>query len=178
MAVSKSTRRSPSNTNQVIDEFFRKSQISDERERIWRQAVRHAESGAPPLRFPVYEHLYLVNVSAQKLVDLLREISGRFGIDKEQSLYHQLLIQGVRSTISRQVVEHMARVEHVDAWQFEGQRRIQEKKFEDPDEVYFKVRAREKERAKEGLPPSVRFLDKNPPATRPPNGKLKTNESR
>ena len=79
----------------------------------------------PRFAFPVYEHLYLVNVSAQKLVDLLREISGRFGIDKEQSLYHQLLIQGVRSTISRQVVEHMARVEHVDAWQSDQRRDLE-----------------------------------------------------
>jgi hypothetical protein len=178
MAVSKNTRRSPSNTNQLIDGLFRKSQISEERERVWRHAMHHAESGTPPLRFPVYEHLYLVNVSAQKLVDLLREIGGRFGIDKEQSLYHQLLIQGVRSTISRQVVEHMARVEHIDAWQFEGQRKIQEEKFEDPDEVYFKVRDREKERAKEGLPPRIRFLDKYPPATKPSNEKLKTNRTR
>jgi hypothetical protein len=129
MAVSKNTRRSPLDTNQVIDGLFRESQISGEREHVWRQAMHHAESGTPPLRFPLYEHLYLVNVSAQKLVDLLREIGERFGIDKEQSLYHQLLIQGVRSTISRQVVEHMARVEHIDSWQFEGQRRIQERKF-------------------------------------------------
>jgi hypothetical protein len=176
MAVSKNTCKSVSDTNQTIDGFFRNSHVSGERERTWRQAMRHAESGTPPLRFPVYEHLYLVNVSAQKLGDLLQELVVKFGIDNDQMLYHQLLTQGVRSMITCQIMDHMSRVEHIDAWQFAGRRKIQEKKFERPDEVYFKVQDRERERAKEGLPPLIRFLGKDPPATKRSSKKAKTGE--
>jgi hypothetical protein len=168
MAVVKNTRKSVSDTNQIISGFFRKSQVSEERERTWRQAMRLAESGTLPLRFPVYENLYQLNVSPQKLVDLLQDIAGKFGIDSEQMLYHRLLVQGVRSTVTCHVMEYMSQVEHIDLWQFGGRRKIQEKKFEDPDEVYFKVQNREKERAKEGLAPLIRFLGKDPPATKRP----------
>jgi hypothetical protein len=34
----------------------------------------------PPLRFPVYEYLHLINVHAQKLVDLLDETSNRIRV--------------------------------------------------------------------------------------------------
>jgi hypothetical protein len=56
-------------------------------------------------------------------------------------------------------------VEHTDAWVFESLRRVEEKKLRDPDDVYYLVREREEERAKEGLPPLIRFLD-DQPATR------------
>ncbi|HXC95399.1 MAG TPA: helix-turn-helix domain-containing protein [Edaphobacter sp.] len=32
------------------------SQISEERKRGWDQAIRRAETGSPPIRFPLYEH--------------------------------------------------------------------------------------------------------------------------
>jgi hypothetical protein len=77
MAVSKNTRRSSSDTNEAFKSFFQNSQVSEERERAWNDAVRHAGTGTPPLRFPVYEHLYFLNVYAQKMVDLLKDVSTR-----------------------------------------------------------------------------------------------------
>ena len=41
--------------------------------------MAHAGEGTPPLRFPVYECLYLINVYSQKLIDLLDEACNRFG---------------------------------------------------------------------------------------------------
>jgi hypothetical protein len=164
MAVSKSTRSAVPDTSQLIQKIFRSSQVSEERRRDWQQAQRHAETGSSSLRFPVYEDLYLLNLSAQKLVDLLQEIS-RFGLAREESLYHQFVIEQVRSTVSCDVVEHMAGVEHTDAWVFESLRRVEEKKLSEPDDVYYLVREREEERAKQGLPPLTRFLDEKP-ATR------------
>jgi hypothetical protein len=77
-------------------------------------------------------------------------------------LYHQFLIEQVRSVVSCDVVEHMAGAEHTDAWVFESARRMEEKKLRDPDDVYYLVREREKERTKLGLPPLIRFLDSKP----------------
>jgi hypothetical protein len=72
MAVSKNTRRSASDTNELFQSFFQNSQVSEERKRAWHDAVRDTGTGTPPLRFPVYEHLYSLNVYAQKMVDLLK----------------------------------------------------------------------------------------------------------
>jgi hypothetical protein len=165
MAVSKSTRSPESDTSQRIQKIFLDSQVSAEREREWREAIRHAGSGDLPLRFPVYEHLYLLNVYTGKLVDLLKEMGSEFGIGQEDLLYHQFLIAQVRSSISCDVVEYMAGVEHTDAWIFESLRRMEEKKLREPDDVYYLVREREEERAKQGLPPLIRFLDQKPPAS-------------
>jgi hypothetical protein len=84
-----------------------------------------------------------LNVHAQKMVDLLKEVSSRFASNRETSLYHQSLIQYVRAAVSRDLVESMAGIEHTDAWLFESQRRIEEKNLRDPDDVYFLVRDRE-----------------------------------
>ena len=159
MAVSKNTRSSDSDTNKLFQTLFQNSQVSEEREREWREAVRHAGTGTPPIRFPVYEHLYSLNVCAQKLVDLLKEGSGRFAVNRETSLYHQSLIHYVRAAVSSDLLESMAGIEHTDAWLFEGQRKIEEKNLRDPDEVYSLVRDRERERTEQGLSPRIQFLD-------------------
>jgi hypothetical protein len=159
MAVSKNTRRSIPDTNELFQTFFQNSQVSEERERAWQDAVRHAGTGTPPLRFPVYEYLYFLNVYAQKTVDLLKEVSSRFALSRETSLYHQSLIQYVRAGASRELVEHMAGIEHTDAWLFESQRKLEEKNLRDPEDVYFLVRDREQERIQQGFPPRIRFLD-------------------
>jgi hypothetical protein len=158
MAVFKNTRSSDSDINKLFQTFFQSSQVSEERERAWHEAVRHAGTGTPPLRFPHYEHLYFLNVYAQKLVDLLRELIG-FGHNQETSLYHQSLIQYVRAAVSSDLLESMAGIEHTDAWLFESQRKVEEKNLRDPDDVYFLVRDREKERIEQGLPPRIQFLD-------------------
>jgi hypothetical protein len=166
MAVSKSTRKAVSDTSQRIEQIFSDSQISEEREREWRKAIGHAETGVPSLRFPLYEHLYLLNIYTQKLVDLLKEISGRFAIGREQSLYHQFLIQQMRASVSSDLVDYMSGIEHTEEWLSEGLHRSEEKKLRDPDDVYYLVRDREKERIKEGLPPRIRFLDEEPAINR------------
>jgi len=113
----------------------------------------------PPLRFPVYEDLYLLNVYAQSMVDQLNEITEKFSLNQEASTYHQCLIQYVRASVSRELLEFMAGIEHTDAWLFESQRKVEEKSFRDPDDVYSLVRKREQERLQQGLPPRIRFLD-------------------
>jgi hypothetical protein len=177
MAVSKSTRRSVSDTSQQIQDIFPASQVSEERERAWHRAVRHSETGAPPLRFPVYGPLYFLNLYAQKMVDLLKEVGGTFGIGEELSLYNQLLVQQVRSTISSQVLEYMAGIEHTDAWLFESRRKIEETNLRDPDDVYFVVRDRERERIKQGLAPRIRFLDEVSASKSKPVKTAKTNKA-
>ena len=159
MAVSKNTRSSDSDTNKLFQSFFQNSQVSEERERAWREAMHHAGTGTPPIRFPVYEHLYSLNVYAQKLVDLVKEMSGKFALNRETSLYHQALIQYVRAAVSSDLLGSMEGIEHTEAWLFESQWKIEEKNLRDPDEVYFLVRDRERERTEQGLSPRIKFLD-------------------
>jgi hypothetical protein len=159
MAATKQTRKSTPRTNPVIRDLFRNSQVSTEREQEWQDAVRHAGTGTPPLRFPVYEHLYQFNLCAEKMVELLEELSDKFSIDPEARLYHQSLIQYVRALISLEIVESMAGVEQTEAWLFGSQQRSEEEKLRDPDDVYIVVRQREAERIKLGLPPRIRFIE-------------------
>ncbi len=162
MAVSKNTRKSATDTNHLLQRFFRNIQVPDDgREQVWREAVRHAEAGT--LRFPVYESLYFLNLYSQKLVDLIREMTGKFGIRPEQSLYHQAMIQQVRAGITSDVLGHMHGVEITEEWLFGCLRREEEKQFRDPDDVYLEVQEREKKRIKQGHPPRVRFLDEGKP---------------
>jgi hypothetical protein len=167
MATSKDTRRSGSDTNPLFRELFRNSQVSDKRQQEWQDAVRHAGTGTPPLRFPVYEHLYQFNLYAQKMVELLEELGNKFAIDQEARLYHQSLIQYVRAVICVDIVESMAGVEHTEAWLFQSQQRSEEEKLRDPDDVYITVRQRETERIKMGLPPRIRFMDESHSVKKP-----------
>jgi hypothetical protein len=162
MAVSKHTRKGASGTNPVFRDLFRNSQVSTEREQEWQNAMRHAETGTPRLRFPVYDHLYQFNLCAQKMVELLEELSNKFAIDPEALLYHQSMIQYLRAVISVDIVESMAGVEHTEAWLFQSQQRSEEEKLRDPDDVYITVRQREAERIKMGLPPRIQFMDESP----------------
>src|ERR1700733_4323975 len=159
MAASKATRRSGSDKIPVFRKLFRNSQVSDKRQQEWQDAVHHAGTGTPPLRFPVYEHLRQFNLCAQKMVELLDELSSKFAVDPDARLYHQSMIQYVRASISLEIVESMAGVEHTEAWLFQSQQRSEEEKLRDPDDVYITVRQREAERIKMGFPPSIRFID-------------------
>jgi hypothetical protein len=163
MAVSKHTRRSDSDTNQRIQNIFRRSQVSAERKQAWHQAVQYAEIGTPPLRFPIYEQLYFLNVYSQKLVDLVKEIASKFGIRPEQCLYHQSMIQQVRAGVTGDVLAYMNGIEVTEEWISGSLRREEEKGFRDPDDVYLEVQAREKERIKKGLTPRIHFLDNDSP---------------
>src|SRR5580658_10206276 len=111
MAVSKDTRSSSQGANSLFLELFRVSQVSAEREQAWRDAVRFAATGVPPLRFPVYEHLYQLNVCAQRMVELLEELSSKFFINPELMPHLQALIQYVRASASQDVVDFMSEIE-------------------------------------------------------------------
>lgn len=167
MAVSKNTRRSDSDTNQVLKEILQSNKVSADREQGWSQALRHTETGDPPLRFPVYEHLYQINVYAQYLVDALRAASEKFTINQSWSVYQQSLVKYVRAADTRNILTEMTEIEHTEAWLFQTLRDREEKKFYDPDDVYFEVRDREAERVQQGLPPRVQFLEEKPKAKPP-----------
>jgi hypothetical protein len=168
MAVSKNTRRSDSDTNQSLKEILQSNKISANREQCWSRALLHTETGDPPLRFPIYEHLYQININAQALVDALRAVSDKFTLNQTWSVYHQSLVQYVRAAAARNILTEMTEIEHTEAWLFQTLRDREEKKFYDPDDVYFEVRDREAERTQQGLPPRIHFLDEEP-KTKPPS---------
>jgi hypothetical protein len=170
MAVSKHSRKAVPATNPFFLKLFRNSSVSRQRERAWLDAVRHVRTEDPPLRFPVYEHLYRFNAHAQEMVELLGELGSKFAIGRESMLYHQSLIQCVRASVSQGIVELMNGVELTDAWLHQSQQRVEESKLRDPDDVYISVRRREAERLRQRLPPRIRFLDE-PLAAKTPAAK-------
>jgi hypothetical protein len=119
----------------------------------------HAGEGAPPLRFPIYECLYLINSHSQKLVDLLEELSRRFCVEHDSVAYYQSLIQCVRAGASQDIVSFMNDVELTEEWLFERLRVSEEKKFRDPEDAYLDVRRQEAERKEQGLPSRIQFLE-------------------
>jgi hypothetical protein len=159
MAVSKHNGASGCDTNPFFLELFRDRSESDERERLWHTAMVHAGEGTPPLRFPVYECLYLVNVHSQNLVDLLEELSNRFGVEHDSVAYYQSLIQSVRAGASQDIVSFMNDVELTEEWLFERLRINEEKPFRDPEDAYLEVRRQEAERKEQGLTPRIQFLE-------------------
>jgi hypothetical protein len=167
MAVSKHSCASGCETNPFFLELFRDRSESDERERLWHTAMAHAGEGTPPLRFPVYECLYLINVYSQRLVDLLDEACNRFGVQHESLLHYQSLIQCVRAGASQDIVSFMNDVELTEEWLFERLRISEERKFRDPEDAYLEVRRQEAERAEKGLPPLVQFLKNTNDDTEP-----------
>ena len=170
MAVSKHTRASGCETNPFFLELFRDQSESDGRERHWHIAMTHSGEGAPPLRFPIYECLYLINVHSQRLVDLLDEATGRFGVDREYLLYYQSLIQYVRAGASQDIIDFMNGVEITEEWLFDRQRAKEERGFRDPDDVYLEVRRREADRLSEGHPPRIHFIEPDDPNNQPDPG--------
>ena len=67
MAVSKNTRRSDPDTNELFQSFFQNSQVSEERKHAWYDAVRHAGTGPPPLRFRLWcKYLRRVDEALEK----------------------------------------------------------------------------------------------------------------
>jgi hypothetical protein len=162
MAVFKHSRASGCETNPFFLELFRDRSESDERERMWQTAMLHAGEGTQPLRFPVYETLYLINLYCQKLIDLLEDASKRFGIDRESHDYRQSLIQMVRSETSQGITEYMNEVEMTDEWLFERLWRKEQLKLRDPEDAYLEVRRQEADRVDQGLPPRVQFLSESP----------------
>ena len=137
------------------------------------EPAQHAGAGDPPLRFPIYEHLYLLNVYTQKMVELLEDLSRKFVINSESLPYYQSMLQYVRAAASHGLIDFMARVEETEAWLHQSQQRVEEEKLRDPDDVYITVRKREAERRRQKLPPRIQFLDETQ-AIKTPTAKRKT----
>jgi hypothetical protein len=176
MTVSKHTRKDAPGTNPFFLELFRNSKVR--KERAWKDAVRHAGSGDPPLRFPVYERLYQFNVHAQKMVELLGELSGKFAVCRQYMPCRQAMIQYVRASVSEDILDSMKGVELTEGWLFGSQLRKEEGRLRDPDDVYVSVRHREAERVQQGLPPRIRFLDEPKVAKRPTAKRAKTDKGK
>jgi uncharacterized NAD(P)/FAD-binding protein YdhS len=162
MAVSKSTRPSTSDTNQILHTILKSNQVNSDREQSWSRALVHSDAGDPSLRFPVYDCLCQINVHAQGLVDALRLVSGKFSINQTWAVYQESLVQYVRAAATRNILDAMSEVEHTEAWLFQTLQHQEEKKFVDPDDVYSEVRDREAERAQQGLSPRIEFIDTKP----------------
>jgi hypothetical protein len=158
MAASKDTRRCAPDTNPIFLKLFRNSSVSKERECIWHDAAHHAGAGDPPLRFPVYEHLYLLNVYTQKMVEPLENQSRKFAINSQSLPYLQSVLQYVRAAASHGQIDFMARVEETEAGFHLSQQRVEEEKLRDPDNIHVTVGQREVERRRQKLPPRIRFL--------------------
>ncbi|SEG63606.1 hypothetical protein SAMN05421819_3992 [Bryocella elongata] len=138
-----------------------KSHVSEERRRAWELATATARNGPASLRFPVYERLYNLNVCAQQMVDLVGEISSRLSPPPDDILYHQHLIQQIRSSVTSDVLDRMGDVEHIESWLFENLRRTEEMNLRDPEDAYLMVGEQEQDRIRAGKPPRVQFLDGN-----------------
>jgi hypothetical protein len=177
MAVSKDTRSSPDEANPLFLELFRASKVSADREQAWRDAVRFAATGVPPLRFPVYEHLYQLNICAQRMVELLEELSSKFSITSEHMVHLQALVQYVRASASQDVVDFMSEIELTEGWLFEGQRRKEEARLRDPDDVDVSVRQSELERARQGVSARTGTLDELPVTKKPTAKKSKSGKA-
>jgi hypothetical protein len=178
MAAFKDTRRSAPDTNPFFLKLFRNGSVPKGRECIWQDAVRHAGTGDPRLRFPVYEHLYLLNVYTQKVVELLEELSRKFAINSESLPCYQAMLQYVRASASHGLIDFMAGVEQTEAWLHQSQQRVEEEKLRDPDDVYISVRKREAERLRQRLPPRIQFLDESQPVKAPAAKKRKAGKAK
>jgi hypothetical protein len=159
MAVSKINRRSSSDTRRLAQQFFRESHIPQERRQAWLDATAHLEARTATLRFPVYEDLFNLNFHAQKLFDLVGEIHEKLHRPSDESVYRQCLVQQIRSGVTSDVLDQMNDIECTEAWLFESLGRHEQMKLRDPEDVYLMVREQEAERAQNGLPPRLQFLE-------------------
>jgi hypothetical protein len=101
MATSKSTRRTRPHTNPTPESILRKSNVSAERQQAWKAA----QTSSGPLRFPAYEQLYRLNLCAEQLISVLKQIH------EPSSNYHQILVQKIRSEVSQHLLEMMNNIE-------------------------------------------------------------------
>lgn len=175
MAVSKSTRRSPTSTRQQILRMFGSNHHSEQRAREWFEATAHLESGEPLLmRYPIYAHLHDLNLHAQRTVDALGEIGKALNSEFDSTTYCQAMVQYARSLATSDVFDRMLGVEETEAWIFGTIRGEEEAKLRDPDDIYIHVRRRETERIAQGMPPRIRFLTEKEIAPKPTKKAAKT----
>jgi hypothetical protein len=108
---------------------------------------------SPKLR--IYESLFQFNQGVDHLVALLRNMR-RFPFADKDSMQSAIVeIEEVRCDMNADFTEHLANSERFDEGCFWKQRRVFEKKWRDPDDVYIDVERREEDRKKQGLPPRL-----------------------
>jgi hypothetical protein len=92
------------------------------------------------------------------LIALLRGME-KLPLAEKESLENAVVeIEEVRCDVNADFTEKLADSERFDEGRFWKQRREFEKKWRDPDDVYFEVQRREEERKKQGLPPRLGVL--------------------
>jgi hypothetical protein len=118
-------------------------------------------SKQPSARSPkqrIYESLFLLNEGMDHVITLLREMEKLPLADKQSLQCAVVEIEEVRCNMNADFTEKLADSERFDEGRFWKQRRVFEKKWRDPDDVYIEVGRREEERKKQGLPPRLGVL--------------------
>jgi hypothetical protein len=133
MQTLKQKKQSEDATNPFFSDLFAKCSGTDDREQQWRKTIAHVGGGLEPMRFPVYEPLFLINTQSQKLLDLLEETSHRYGLFDEQLPFFRSMIQCVRAGASQEIVSLMNDVETTEEWLFEQLRLSEQEKLQERD---------------------------------------------
>lgn len=111
---------------------------------------------SPKLR--IYESLFLLNQGVDHVVALLRGMEKFPFLHKDDLQCGQAQIEEVRAEVNAHFAEHLMDSERHDEGRFWKQRSGYERKWRDPDDVYFSVEEREEQRKKQGLPPRVGII--------------------
>ena len=125
------------------------------------EGIRSTFLAQPSARSPklrIYESLFLLNESMDHLIALLRGMEALPLAEKESLECAVVQIEEVRCDVNADFTERLADSERFDEGRFGRQRRDLEKRWRDPDDVYFDVQRREEERKKQGLPPRLGVL--------------------
>jgi hypothetical protein len=133
MHILKQEKQSDDAANPFFSELFAKRSGTDDREQQWRKAIAHVGGGLEPMRFPVYESLFLINTQSQKLLHLLEETSQRYDVFDEQLPFFRSMIQCVRAGASQEIVSLMNDVEITEEWLFERLRLNEQEKLQERD---------------------------------------------
>jgi hypothetical protein len=124
-----------------------------DREQLRFTTLTQPSARSPKLR--IYESLFLFNRGVDELVALLHSME-KFPFADTDSMQCAIVeIEEVRCDMNADFTEQLADSERFDEGHLWKQRRVFEKKWRDPDDVYIDVERREEERKKQGLPPRV-----------------------
>lgn len=125
------------------------------------EGIRSTFPAQPSARSPklrIYESLFLLNESMDHVIALLRGMEALPLAEKESLQCAVVQIEEVRCDVNADFTERLADSERFDEGRFWRQRRDFEKRWRDPDDVYFDVQRREEERKEQGLPPRLGVL--------------------
>jgi hypothetical protein len=128
------------------------------------ESIGSSSLGQPSAHSPklqVYESLFRFNEDVDHLLALLRDME-KLPFAETASLQCAVVeIEEVRCDVNADFTEKLADSERFDEGHFWKQRLDFEKKWRDPDDVYFEVQRREEERKLQGLPPRLGVLPRS-----------------